>query len=99
MVDTLLPYNATPRMRAVERTSAERWNLPLSDILDAQDPWRAPTHLLPWLAQTRGVDLWYDDWPEMTKRRAIARAPALQKLKGTMAAIRGYLDLVSARVT
>jgi phage tail-like protein len=86
-------------MGAVEQTSAERWALGVSTIRDAQDPWRAPAHLLPWLAQSRGVDLWFEDWPEENKRRAIAEAPRLQRLKGTLAGVRGYLALVGARIT
>ncbi len=99
MAEALLPHNATPWMLAVEQASAERWALGVDELADTLDAWTCPAHLLPWLAQTRGVDLWYDDWPETTKRRAIAEVPRLQRLKGTMAAVRGYLELVGARAT
>lgn len=99
MVETLLPHNATPFMRASEAVSGARWALGSDELLGTLNPWTCPPDLLPWLAQTRGVDFWFDNWPEATKRRAIAEAPRLQRLKGTMAAVRGYLSLAGARVT
>ncbi|NSY36876.1 phage tail protein I [Leisingera sp. ANG59] len=99
MVETLLPHNATPFMRAAEAVSGARWALGSDGLPGTLNPWTCPADLLPWLAQTRGVDFWFDDWPEATKRRAIAEAPRLQRLKGTMAAVRGYLSLAGAEVT
>ena len=100
MIETILPGNSTPWERAVERTSAERWEMIDIDALRrAQNPQECPPHLLAWLAHNRGVDLWYDDWPDEWKRRAIERMPRLQRLKGTIAGIRGYLDLLDIKVT
>ncbi|WP_245596951.1 phage tail protein I [Leisingera aquimarina] len=79
--------------------SGTRWALGSEGLPGTLNAWTCPAHLLPWLAQTWGVDLWFDDWPENTQRRAIAEAPRLQRQKGTMAAVRGYLDLVGAKVT
>lgn len=99
MVKTLLPHNATPFMRASEAVSGARWALGSESLPGTLNAWTCPADLLPWLAQTRGVDFWFEDWPEDTKRRAIAEAPRLQRLKGTMAAVRGYLDLIGVQVT
>lgn len=99
MVETLLPHNATPFMRIAEAVSGARWSLGSESLPDTLSAWTCPADLLPWLAQTRGVDFWFEDWPEVTKRRAIAETPRLQRLKGTMAAVRGYLDLIGVNVT
>lgn len=97
---SILPSNSTPWERVVEQTSGERWPLLDIDIIRrAQDPWECPAHLLPWLAYQYGVDLWFDDWSEEHKRRAIAAMPRLKKLKGTPAGFRGYLSLVDVPVT
>lgn len=100
MAESLLyAASSEPWEIAEETTSAERWPVDADALRRAQDPWECPVELLPWLAYNVGVDLWYDDWDEQTKRRAIAAMPRLKKLKGTVAGIRGYLDLVSTPVT
>lgn len=99
MLDTLLPDHATPFLRAMERVGAKRIDLRARNIVDSFDPWACPAEFLPWLAQTRGLDLWYDDWSETTKRRAIAGAPQLQRMKGTLDGLRRYLALVDAEIT
>lgn len=99
MVDLLHP-SPTPYEAAIEQTSAERWEaLDIDAIRRAQDAWLCEARLLPQLAYSRGVDLWYDDWPEEWKRRAIAEMPRLKRLKGTVAGIRGYLALLDIPVT
>lgn len=86
--------STTPREKAVEAVSAERWHGIDVDVLRrAQDPWECPVHLLPQLAQDRQVDLWNDAWDEYKKRAVIAAMPRLRKRKGTPPGIREYLDL------
>ncbi|WP_439604460.1 phage tail protein I [Shinella sp.] len=98
MVDILHP-SPTPYEQAIEQTSAERWeNIDVDLLWRAQDPWRCPAPLLPWLAHNRGVSLWYDDWPEYRQRTAIALWPAIQRRFGTIWAIRQCLSLVDARL-
>jgi phage tail P2-like protein len=99
MADNLLPVNATNWEGAVENTSAARYPLDVDALRRARDPWLCPADILPWLAHQVGVDFWYDDWDEQTKRRAIAAMPRLKKLKGTLAGVRGYLDLIGVPVT
>ncbi len=87
--------STTAREKAVEKVMAERWaGLDVDVIRRAQDPYECPVHLLPWLAHNRGVDLWRDTWSESRKRFAIKDIRRLRRLKGTVAAIRGYLALV-----
>lgn len=99
---SLLPNSAstTPREKAVEGVMAERWaGLDIDVIRRSRDAWECDAHLLPYLAVDRGVDLWYDDWPEEWKRRAIDRMPRLKTLKGKVEGIRGYLALLDIPVT
>ncbi len=91
----LVKENATPAMKAVEVTSGERWDGIDVGVVNDVFAWdRCPAHMLSWLANHVGVDLWYDDWPEARKRKAIRDFPRLKKLKGTVAGFRGYLELV-----
>lgn len=86
--------STTPRERAVEAVSAERWaGLDIDVLRRARDPWECPAHLLPELAADLQVDLWDDNWDEYKKRAVIAAMPRLQKRKGTPAGIREYLEL------
>lgn len=99
---SLLPNSTTttPREKAVEGVMAERWaGLDIDVIRRSRDAWECDAHLLPYLAVDRGVDLWYDDWPEEWKRRAIDRMPRLKTLKGKVEGIRGYLALLDIPVT
>ncbi len=73
----------------LERSLDENANLILGvdfDIIRAvRDPWRCPIQFLPYLAWSRGVDLWYEDWPEDRKRAITADIYRLHALKGTLA--------------
>lgn len=90
----LSPNGTTDWECSVEQTSGERWPVDADALRRAEDPNECPAELLPWLAYQVGVTLWFDDWPEDKKRRAIANFPRLKKLIGTVEGIRGFLDLV-----
>jgi hypothetical protein len=98
MYSSLLPQHSTEFEKAVEKIGAARVLDP-ELIVRAHDPWLCPVELLPWLAHKRGVDLWFDDWHELTKRRMIDAMPRLLRLKGTLAAIEGYLDILNVPIT
>ena len=65
---------------------------------DLFDPYKCPADFLPWLASNWSVDLWYDDWPESTKRNIIANIVTLKRQKGTEAGIVGYLSYVNGTI-
>lgn len=56
------------------------------------NPWKCPAALLPYLAWALSVDIWDDDWSEARKRKVIAAAPMVHRLKGTRGAVRRALD-------
>lgn len=95
---SLLPPNSTPFERAESLTSAARYPLPYEIVRHAVDPWKCPSHLLPWLAWSWSVDLWNDKWSDERKRQVIARAIELHRLKGTPAGLRRHVKLVDAEV-
>lgn len=97
MFKTIHPTEPAGEMeQRLEQVSGERWPLDVDAIRRAQDPWTCPEHLLPWLAHSRGVRLWFDDWPEFRKRQAIALWPDILRNIGKMKAIRLCLLLVDA---
>ena len=88
---SILPPNATPTERAIEKTEEH------IDGLDVQidtlwDPWRCPAKFLPWLAWAYSVDTWDPDWAEDIKRRVIDQSFAVHQRKGTRGAIRRALE-------
>ncbi len=90
---TLLPANATALERAIEAAQARLSDVPVP--VDALwDPWRCPAELLPWLAWAWSVDEWDAGWPEEIKRRVIAAAPDVHRLKGTRAAVARALEAI-----
>jgi len=90
---TLLPPNATPFERALERALARIEDVPVP-VDTLWDPHRCPAELLPWLAWAWSVDEWDPDWPEHVKRRVIAAAPEVHRLKGTRAAVERALRAI-----
>ncbi len=88
---SLLPPNATAYERALEADAAR-----LDDIdipIDALwDPWRCPAAFLPWLAWSQSVDTWDPAWPESVKRKVIAAAFDVHRVKGTLGALRRALE-------
>lgn len=95
---TLLPPNRTPWEKELSLTSAARRPLPAHIVRDAVNPWTCPPHLLPWLAWSWSIDLWNDGWTVERKRRVIARAIRLHRLKGTEAGLREHIELVDAEL-
>jgi hypothetical protein len=62
------------------------------------NPWECPIAMLPYLAWALSVDLWDSDWPDLKKRSVVANAIKHHRLKGTLAGIETYLDLIESRV-
>lgn len=83
---SLLPPNASPLELAIESAIAvPALPVPLRDLWSPQ---ACPETLLPWLAWGLSIDDWDPDWPAVTKREVVARAIEVQRLKGTLAAVR-----------
>ncbi len=92
MTHSLLPPNATPLQRAIEATGARVGDIavPLDTLWN---PATIDAQWLPWLAWGLSVDNWDADWSEAEKRRQIADAIALHRIKGTRASV----ETVAAR--
>lgn len=88
---SLLPPNASAFERATEASMMLAFGIPV-DVARLWNPATCPAALLPWLAWGLSVDLWDADWPEATKRAAIADAIPFQRRKGTRASLRTVLD-------
>lgn len=93
----LWPASAGPIERTHMAVEADRV-VPADLIRDVWDPDRCPSELLPWLAHALSVDLWFDDWDDLTKRRVIASEIERARLKGTLAGYRAYLALAGVEV-
>jgi len=95
---SLLPPNALPLERALEAGTARLADID-TPIAGLWDPATARTEDLPFLAWTLSVDSWNPDWPEATKRDAVARSIALHRVKGTRMSVEAVLarmdDLLS----
>ena len=98
-LQSLLPGNATPFERALEKASGERWaDVPVHLIRDYKDPWTCPEHLLHFLAYERSVDIWDDDWSIARKSWVVENWPRLEREKGTRAGLVDFIALRGARL-
>ncbi len=95
---TLLPPNSTPLEIALDQTSNRLTDIDVDVLRRIKSPADTPLAFLPYLAWERGVDLWYEDWPEWKKRRIVSEAYRLKGLKGTLAGIDAYLFFVDAKI-
>ena len=95
-VVSLQPQNATPLMRAVSLTNAERRPIAPADLATLWDPRACPADVLPYLAAAHGVSVWRSDWPEARKRRVIARSIALKSQRGTLPCFEEHLAFIDS---
>jgi phage tail P2-like protein len=98
MADALLPANATPYEIAQSLTSAARRPLPADLIRSVWNPDTCPPELLAHLANALSVDVWDETWDVEKKRHVIRRAIPVQRIKGTLAAIREYAGYRGAEI-
>jgi phage tail P2-like protein len=87
-----LPSSATTLQGALAGVDTARLAALPVPIDTLWNPWRCPSALLPYLAWALSVDIWDDDWSEDRKRKVIAAAPMVHRLKGTRGAVRRALD-------
>lgn len=93
MTQSLLPPNSTPLERALEKTAARNFDLPVENIKTLWNPDTCPTALLPYCAVNNGLRQWSDNWPENVKRQRIASAIEIARHTGTAKSIK---DVVAA---
>ncbi len=97
-MESLLPPNASPLERALEKTTYSTYQLPLN-ISDAWDPDKCPEHMLPFLAWSYSVDTWNDAWPEQVKREQIKMSLDIHKRKGTVYAVKQAVKAFGSEAT
>ncbi len=97
-MSSLLPANATKYERALEKTCARSFSLPV--LIDRiRNPYNCPLPTLPWLAYERSVDEWNEAWSDEQKRQVTARAISVHKKKGTRGAVEEALSAIGLKVT
>jgi phage tail P2-like protein len=92
---SLLPPNATPLERGLAAVSARASAVPLP-LAELWDPETCPMPLLPWLAWALSVDSWDPEWPDGTKRAAVANSIAEHRIKGTRASVEAVMERFDA---
>jgi phage tail protein, P2 protein I family len=86
---TLLPPTATKLEKNLSQAMTCEPPIPLRSLWDPQT---CPNELLPYLAWQYSVDRWDEKWSEQIKRKVIAEAFEIHKLKGTKEAIRRAIE-------
>lgn len=94
---TLLPPNATQGELALELVMSHVGDQ-LFDVRDAKNADLCPVDLLPWLAWENAITWWDPTWTEEQKRGAIKSAPAVNKKRGTLGAVKQALAAVGYAV-
>lgn len=94
---SLLPINATALERAAEAFGVRATDIPVL-VRALWNPETCPLNLLPWLAWAWSVDSWSDDWSESQKRDTVKQALAVQRIKGTVGAVRRALGALGLPV-
>lgn len=93
----LLPPNVTALERAIADIGAEATDLPVI-IRALWDPETCPLPLLPWLAWAWSADEWSNGWTERQQRETVKTAIAVQRIKGTIGAVRRALGALGLSI-
>ena len=96
-VESLLPSNSTKFERDIEATIARVAAVPVP-LRSLWNPDTCPVDLLPWLAWTLSIDGWKPYWPEAIKRERIRQAIGIQRIKGTVKAVRDAVNSFGADI-
>lgn len=94
----LLPHNATDQERALDLTTARIADVPLP-VRSLWSPDDCPVALLPWLAWALSVDQWDAGWTDEQKRATVRTAIEVQRIKGTIGAVRAALQALGIEVS
>ncbi len=91
---------ATGLEKALADTDAERQlRLYAEAIVDVWDPYRIAIRNLPFLAYAMGVNMWQDQWRELTKRNWVSRQWTFKSLRGTANGTRMAVDYIGRDVS
>jgi len=90
----LLPFE-DPLEASIAEAVSDTLPVPVDRALD---PLTTPARFLPFLAQHKGVRLWYSDWADDRKRQMIAQSSDLAAKVGTRAGVLGFLPFVDAEL-
>ncbi|SFC75904.1 phage tail protein, P2 protein I family [Pseudomonas citronellolis] len=96
-MSNLLPSNSTALERAAAQVGVQATDLPVI-LRSLWNPETCPLNLLPWLAWAWSVDDWSDAWSERQKRDTVKQALAVQRIKGTIGAVRRALGALGLPV-
>ncbi|ABE64062.1 Phage tail protein I [Nitrobacter hamburgensis X14] len=98
MIPSILPSLRPDYERETERLLHLVGATDVDALRRMRDPFQCSLSHLPFLAWGRGVDLWYDDWPEWKMRRITAEIYGMKGLKGTRPGMAKYLSFVDAEI-
>lgn len=93
---SLLPSNATPLEKRVERTLGERLDA-LNLDYQLYNPQTCPENMLPFLAWVFDLPDWDNDLPLSVRRNLVAAAPYIKAHCGTVAAVEAALGALLIR--
>jgi len=96
-MSNLLPSNSSALERAAAQAGVQATDLPVI-LRSLWNPETCPLNLLPWLAWAWSVDDWSNDWSERQKRDTVKQALAVQRIKGTIGAVRRALGALGLPV-
>jgi phage tail P2-like protein len=95
-----LYHAATGMEKALADSEAERLlRIYAEAIVDVWDPYRIAFRNLPFLSWAMGVNMWQDEWREMTKRTWTARQWHFKALRGTADGMRMAVDYIGRDVS
>ena len=95
-VSVLLPPNASPLERNLEQSMALYGDEREVLIDTLWQPDECPVEVLPFFAWGLGVRRWDPAWPIAVRRRVIADAIDVHRIRGTIGAVRAALDDIGA---
>ena len=96
MAEVLLPPNASPLERNLERSMALYGDEREVLIDKLWRPYECPVEVLPFLAWGLGVRRWDPTWPDAVRRHVVADAIEVHRVRGTLGAVEAALDDIGA---
>ena len=95
-----LYHSSTGLEKALADSEAERLiRIYAEAVVDVWDPYRIAYRNLPYLSWAMGVNMWQDEWKELTKRTWTARQWTFKSLRGTADGMRMAVDYIGRDVS